>query len=196
MARPARGSRGQPHPFRHRPRRTAASVTLRAIGPAVLIGEIGTMPARLRRPSVGSIPTMLFAPDGHTTDPSVSVPTAATARSAEARHRSGARSTRDCVEHVGHVRLTADATPTARPRIRPEVRPLGRSLPMTIATAASAPDYQRVARRRVGERQRAGGAGMPVVPMLSFTMIGSPRVARRRPRGAASAAAHRPALLG
>src|SRR6187402_3485174 len=67
------------------PRRTDASVTLRAIGPAVSWSAlIGTTPARLRRPSVGLMPTMPFAPDGQTIEPSVSVPTAATARSAEA----------------------------------------------------------------------------------------------------------------
>src|SRR3954449_4840594 len=67
------------------PRTTAASVTLRAIGPAVSCSAlIGTTPARLHSPSVGLIPTSLLAPDGHTTEPSVSVPTAATARSAAA----------------------------------------------------------------------------------------------------------------
>ena len=67
------------------PRRTAASVTLRAIGPEVSWSAvIGTIPDRLTRPTVGLIPTMPFAPDGQTTEPSVSVPTAATARSAAA----------------------------------------------------------------------------------------------------------------
>ena len=43
------------------PRRTAASVTLRAIGPAVSwSAEIGTTPARLHSPSVGLIPTSPF----------------------------------------------------------------------------------------------------------------------------------------
>src|SRR5207244_12988752 len=65
------------------PRSTAASVTLRAIGPAVSwLPLIGTTPARLHNPSVGLIPTSPLAPDGQTTEPSVSVPTAATARSA------------------------------------------------------------------------------------------------------------------
>src|SRR3954454_20160847 len=67
------------------PRTTAASVTLRAIGPAVSCSAlIGTTPARLQRPSVGLIPTTPFAPDGQTIEPSVSVPPAATARSAAA----------------------------------------------------------------------------------------------------------------
>src|SRR5215211_2675326 len=35
------------------------------------------IPARLTRPSVGLIPTSEFADDGHTTEPSVSVPIAA-----------------------------------------------------------------------------------------------------------------------
>ena len=67
------------------PRSTAASVTLRAIGPAVSWSAlIGMTPARLHNPSVGLIPTTPLAPDGQTIEPSVSVPTAATARSAAA----------------------------------------------------------------------------------------------------------------
>src|SRR6201993_187678 len=67
------------------PRSTAASLTLRAIGPAVSwLALIGTTPARLHSPRVGLIPTSPFAPDGQTIEPSVSVPTAATARSAAA----------------------------------------------------------------------------------------------------------------
>src|SRR5689334_23619024 len=55
----------------------AASVTVRAIGPAVSwLCAIGMIPARLTRPIVGLIPTSEFADDGQTTDPSVSVPTA------------------------------------------------------------------------------------------------------------------------
>ena len=66
------------------PRSTAASVTLRAIGPAVSwSAEIGTMPALLRSPSVGLMPAFAFAPEGQTIEPSVSVPTVATARSAD-----------------------------------------------------------------------------------------------------------------
>src|ERR1700687_1716469 len=37
---------------------------------------IGTIPARLTRPSVGLIPTIPFADDGQTIEPSVSVPMA------------------------------------------------------------------------------------------------------------------------
>src|SRR3954464_8496807 len=67
------------------PRTTAASGTLRAIGPAVSCSAlIGTTPARLHSPSVGLIPTIPFAPDGQTIEPSVSVPTVMVARSAEA----------------------------------------------------------------------------------------------------------------
>src|SRR5437660_5905920 len=55
----------------------AASVTVRAIGPAVSwLWAIGMIPARLTSPSVGLIPTGEFADEGHTTEPSVSVPTA------------------------------------------------------------------------------------------------------------------------
>src|SRR5690349_20363281 len=59
------------------PRRIAASVTVRAIGPAVSwLFEIGTMPARLTRPTVGLRPTMPQSVEGETIDPSVSVPMA------------------------------------------------------------------------------------------------------------------------
>src|SRR4029077_1027340 len=66
------------------PSRIAASVTVRAIGPAVSwLCAIGMMPIRLTRPSVGLMPTsdMLFA--GETIDPSVSVPTATAQRFAD-----------------------------------------------------------------------------------------------------------------
>src|SRR4029453_5992510 len=64
------------------PRSTAASVTLRAIGPAVSwFALIGTTPARLHSPSVGLIPTTPLAPDGQTIEPCVSGPTAGGARS-------------------------------------------------------------------------------------------------------------------
>ena len=63
---------------------TAASVTLRVIGPAVSCSaEIGMIPARLRRPTVGLMPTTAFAPEGQTIEPSVSVPTVIVARLAD-----------------------------------------------------------------------------------------------------------------
>src|SRR3954470_2287532 len=63
----------------------AASVTVRAIGPAVSwVCEMGMIPDRLTRPTVGLMPTSAAAPDGHTIDPSVSVPTAIAARFAAA----------------------------------------------------------------------------------------------------------------
>src|SRR5690349_8816044 len=59
----------------------AASVTVRAIGPAVSCdGEIGIMPSRLINPTVGFIPTKLPKEDGETIEPSVSVPTAIVAK--------------------------------------------------------------------------------------------------------------------
>src|SRR5262245_33220179 len=62
-------------------RSTAASVRWRVIGPAVSCSaESGTTPVRLTRPSVGLMPAMPLAPEGHTIDPSVSVPIAAVAR--------------------------------------------------------------------------------------------------------------------
>ena len=63
---------------------TAASVTLRVIGPAVSCSaEIGMIPARLSRPTVGLMPTTAFAPAGQTIEPSVSVPTVIVARLAD-----------------------------------------------------------------------------------------------------------------
>src|SRR5579863_9338233 len=48
------------------------------MGPAVSwLWAMGIIPARLIRPRVGLIPTIPFADDGHTIDPSVSDPTAA-----------------------------------------------------------------------------------------------------------------------
>src|SRR5262249_4350579 len=55
---------------------TAASATVRVIGPAVsCVGEIGTMPARLTRPPGGLMPTSEGIDAGDTMEPSVSVPT-------------------------------------------------------------------------------------------------------------------------
>ena len=55
----------------------AASATDRAIGPAVSwLLEIGMMPPRLTRPTVGLMPTTPFMAAGLTIDPSVSVPMA------------------------------------------------------------------------------------------------------------------------
>jgi hypothetical protein len=55
----------------------AASRTLRLIGPAVSwLWAMGMIPARLTSPSVGLRPTMPFAEDGQTIEPSVSVPMA------------------------------------------------------------------------------------------------------------------------
>src|SRR5437016_5693726 len=66
------------------PRRIAASRTVRAIGPAVSwLCAIGMIPALLTRPSVGLMPTIPFAEDGQTIDPSVSVPIASADRFAE-----------------------------------------------------------------------------------------------------------------
>src|SRR5450432_2536895 len=55
----------------------AASLTVLAIGPAVsCVLEIGIMPLRLNKPTVGFIPTMPQNEEGATTEPSVSVPMA------------------------------------------------------------------------------------------------------------------------
>jgi hypothetical protein len=65
------------------PSSAAASATQQVIGPAVSwTADIGTMPARLIRPTVGFRPTTPHTPAGDTMLPSVSVPTAAGARPA------------------------------------------------------------------------------------------------------------------
>src|SRR5207237_1747920 len=57
------------------PNAAAASATVRPWGPKVSwTCEIGTMPARLVRPTVGLMPTTPFAFAGQTMLPSVSVP--------------------------------------------------------------------------------------------------------------------------
>jgi hypothetical protein len=62
----------------------AASVTVRAIGPAVSCEcDIGIIPLRETRPTVGLIPTTPFVTDGQMIEPFVSVPTAAAHRFAE-----------------------------------------------------------------------------------------------------------------
>ena len=59
----------------------ATSATLRPIGPAVSCEiEIGMMPLRLTRPTVGFKPTRPFTDDGQMMLPSVSVPTPIVAR--------------------------------------------------------------------------------------------------------------------
>src|SRR5262245_28063561 len=66
------------------PRRMAASVTVRHMGPAVSwVEEIGMIPERLQSPTVGLMPTNPLIEDGHTIEPSVSVPIVIAARFAE-----------------------------------------------------------------------------------------------------------------
>src|SRR3954467_3240700 len=148
------------------PRSTAASVTLRAIGPAVSWSAlIGITPARLHNPSVGLMPTSPFAPDGQTIEPSVSVPTAATARSAAAGtpqpglepEGGGAGTGGVGVEKVGHVLLAAEAPPAAGRGGRAEVGPFGK---VGLGDDDRAGRLQtlrdeRVSERAPGERPRA-----------------------------------------
>src|SRR5437870_4525131 len=56
----------------------ATSVTVRAIGPAVSwLCPMGMIPSCEMSPSVGLRPAIRLLPDGHTTEPSVPVPTGA-----------------------------------------------------------------------------------------------------------------------
>ena len=67
------------------PKSIAASLTVRAMGPAPSwVWEIGMIPVRLTRPTVGLIPTRQLAEDGQTIEPSVSVPMAAAQKFAAA----------------------------------------------------------------------------------------------------------------
>src|SRR4030042_4931077 len=66
------------------PRQITASSTVRHIGPGVSwVNDIGIMPERLSKPTVGLIPTMPLLFEGHTIEPSVSVPIAAMHRLAD-----------------------------------------------------------------------------------------------------------------
>ena len=66
------------------PSKIAASVTVLAIGPAVsCVFEIGIIPDRLTKPTVGLIPTIPLTEAGQTIEPSVSVPIATTQRLAD-----------------------------------------------------------------------------------------------------------------
>ena len=107
-------------------RRMAASRTVRVIGPAVSwLAEIGMMPARLTRPTVGLSPTRPLAVAGHTTDPSVSVPTPTMARLAlmaapvPELEPHGLRSS-----DVGIARLAAASAPAAGGVRGAEIGPL------------------------------------------------------------------------
>jgi hypothetical protein len=58
---------------------------VRVIGPAVsCVAEIGRMPVRETRPTVGRSPTRLCIADGETIEPDVSVPIVTAARPAAA----------------------------------------------------------------------------------------------------------------
>src|SRR5260370_40372652 len=72
---PVAGSRPSKVRLCTTPSATAAAATVRPCGPKVsCTWEIGTMPARLGRPTVGLMPTTPFALAGDTMPPSVSVP--------------------------------------------------------------------------------------------------------------------------
>ena len=96
------------------------------------------MPARLTRPIVGLIPTIPFAPDGHTIEPSVSVPMPTVARSAAtADARARARAAGVAVEHVGlFVWPPTPLQPLDDGTERKFAHSDRFALPMTIAPAA------------------------------------------------------------
>src|SRR4051794_36217466 len=175
------------------PSRTAASVTFRAIGPAVSwFAEIGTIPARLRRPSVGLIPTSSFAPDGHTIEPSVSVPTAATARSAAAAtadpelEPQGLRSRKYGMLVWPPIPLQPEDDGLDRKFAHSDRLALARMIAPAALRRWTMKASEGVLPARAHE---PAVVGMPVVSMLSLTMIGMPSSGRSSPaRRAASAA--------
>ena len=92
----------------------------------------------------------------------------------------GARAARIAVEDVGHVGLAADSAPAARRRSGPEVRPLGEvGLADDQRAGGLEPrDDECVGRCAAGERPEPAVVAMPVVSMLSLTMIGMPSSGR------------------
>ena len=127
------------------------------------------------------IPTSPFAPEGQTTEPSVSVPTAATARSAAAAtpepelEPHGLRSR----TYGMFVWPPMPLQPLDETNERKFAHSLRFALPITSAPAARS----RWTMNASGGVEPASAhepavVGMPVVSMLSLTMIGSPRSGR------------------
>src|SRR5215207_8251234 len=153
-------------------------------------------PARLHNPSVGLIPTMPLAPDGQTIEPSVSVPTAATARSA------AATTPEPELEPHGFRSRTYGMFVWSPMPLQPlddgAERKLAHSdrfaLPMMIAPAALSRSTMNASSGVLpASAQEPALVGIPVVLMLSLTMIGMPSSGRssplRRARSAARASA-------
>ncbi len=166
---------------------TAASATEDVIGPAVSwAAEMGTIPPRLTRPSVGFRPTTPQAPAGERIDPSVSVPIdtgarpAATATAEPELEPDGLRPVPcgfavwppsvlqpllECVE-----RILAHSERFALPRI---TAPAARTRATANASGGWAPSS-------AGE---PAVVGIPCAAMLSLTRTGMPS-SGRRPRPA------------
>src|SRR5689334_17852286 len=149
-------------------------------------------PARLHKPSVGLIPTSPLAPDGQTIEPSVSVPTAATARSAAAEtpdpelEPHGLRSR----TYGMFVWPPMPLQPLEEGPDRKLAHSDRLALPMMIAPAAfSRCTMNASAGVLPASAQEPAVVGRPVVSMLSLTMIGIPSSGRLSPlRRALSAA--------
>src|SRR5262245_20453525 len=149
-------------------------------------------PARLQSPSVGLMPTTLLAPDGQTIEPSVSVPTAATARSA------AATTPEPELEPHGFRSRTYGMLVWPPMPLQPEDDGSDRkfahsdrlALPMMIAPAAFSFAAMNASAGVLPARaQEPAVVGMPVVLTLSLTMIGIPSNGRSSPlRRALSAA--------
>ncbi|OLB82311.1 MAG: hypothetical protein AUI14_00820 [Actinobacteria bacterium 13_2_20CM_2_71_6] len=162
-------------------------MTLRVIGPAVSCSaEMGTTPDRLTNPRLGLMPTTLLAPDGHTMEPSVSVPMVTLARFAAA-------ATPEPLLDPHGLRSSTYGLLVCPPRaLHPldEVRDrkLAHSdrfaLPMTTAPAARSRctrKASRAGRESTSAKDPAVLCSRSAVSMLSFSRTGMPSSTLRAP---------------
>ena len=135
------------------PSRIAASVTVRAIGPAVSWSAvIGMMPSRLTRPTVGLMPTTPFAFAGLRIDPDVSVPIATAARfalTADARARARAAGLQHRPAVVERRRRARGSTPRV---VRVEAEAAERAV---AGRHADRDEVREFGQRRLAEDDRA-----------------------------------------
>jgi hypothetical protein len=166
------------------------------------LAEIGMMPARLTRPTVGLSPTSPQMEAGHTTEPSVSVPMVMVARLAAA-------AAPDPELEPHGLRSSAYGLCVCPPRaLHPLVdfveRKLAHSLrfvlPRTTAPASRSRETTKASRAGAGAPTSASDPAVVIirsaVSMLSFTSTGTPcsgprtrPAARSRSRSAAIATA-------
>ena len=169
------------------PSSSAASATVRAIGPAVSwVCEMGTIPARLIKPTVGLIPTMPLTDDGQTIEPLVSVPMASGVRSAETATAEPELDPQGFRSKKYGLRVSPPRA--LQPLVEPRERKLAHSLRLVFAMS-SAPALRSLAAtpesRETPESTKASDPAVVCIPsavsMLSLSMTGMPC---KGPRGA------------